>query len=233
MKTSFWGSDPYILLNKSHLTELWPDKNMEYNQKLNAISRSVIILTLIGLLTDNRLKVLVTGTITLGIIYIIHLNVYKKREAFENMQEAQALDKLKHDIIEDSKTTKPSVNNPLMNVMLNEYKDNPQRPEAQKAYLEEVELDINNKAKAQIKELNYQNKDIDKKIFKNLGDNLEFDNSMRNYYATANTTIPSAQRDFAEFCYGDTGYDKEFYKTLDHVNNELNNQQVETQINLN
>ena len=44
---------------------------MDYNQKLNAISRAVIILTMFGLLTNNRLKVLITGIITLGIIYLM------------------------------------------------------------------------------------------------------------------------------------------------------------------
>ena len=36
-----------------------------------------------------------------------------------------------------------------------------------------------------------------------LGDNLAFDRSMRNFYAMPNTQIPNAQKKFGEFCYGD------------------------------
>ena len=42
----------------------------------------------------------------------------------------------------------------------------------------------------------------DKRLFKNLGDNISFENSMRNFYAMPNTQIPNNQRDFALFCYG-------------------------------
>ena len=50
----FWSSDPNILLKQPYLLEFFPVENMTYNQKLNAISRSVIILGLVGFfLTTN------------------------------------------------------------------------------------------------------------------------------------------------------------------------------------
>ena len=42
----------------------------------------------------------------------------------------------------------------------------------------------------------------DKRLFKNLGDNISFENSLRNFYAMPNTQIPNNQKDFALFCYG-------------------------------
>jgi phospholipid N-methyltransferase len=44
---------------------------------------------------------------------------------------------------------------------------------------------------------------IDKKLFQDVTDNLELEQSMRQFYSTANTTIPNDQTSFAEFCYGD------------------------------
>ena len=44
---------------------------------------------------------------------------------------------------------------------------------------------------------------IKKKLFKDLGDEIEFDRSMRNFYSTPNTKIPNDQEGFAKFCYGD------------------------------
>ena len=37
-------------------------------------------------------------------------------------------------------------------------------------------------------------------VCRNLGDNLTFANSMRNFYSMPNTTIPNNQKDFALFC---------------------------------
>jgi len=41
-----------------------------------------------------------------------------------------------------------------------------------------------------------------KKLFADLGDKYEFDDSMRSFYTNPNTTIPNYQKGFAEFCYG-------------------------------
>ena len=79
-----------------------------------------------------------------------------------------------------------------MNVLLNEYTDNPNRKPAAPAYNDEVHEEMNEKAKT----------DVDERLYKNLGDNLSFENSMRNFYAMPNTQIPNNQRDFALFCYG-------------------------------
>ena len=41
------------------------------------------------------------------------------------------------------------------------------------------------------------------KLFRDLGDNFQFDRSMIHFNSTANTQIPNDQKSFAEFCYGD------------------------------
>ena len=49
----------------------------------------------------------------------------------------------------------------------------------------------------------FDDPNIDEKLFKDLGDNFNFDQSMRSWYATPNTQIPNDQHAFAEWCYGD------------------------------
>jgi len=44
---------------------------------------------------------------------------------------------------------------------------------------------------------------LDSRLFRDLGDNFDFDQSMRSFYATANTSIPNDQTAFADFLYGD------------------------------
>jgi hypothetical protein len=60
MTTPFWTNDPTILLNKDNITEVWPLTSMDYEQKLNAISRLVIVLTIrlapFLLFGNNRLE---------------------------------------------------------------------------------------------------------------------------------------------------------------------------------
>ena len=62
--------------------EFFPIDSMGYNQKLNAISRTVIFLTLISFLFTRSFRIIVIGAITLGAIYLLHY--YKKRENEKN-----------------------------------------------------------------------------------------------------------------------------------------------------
>ena len=77
--------------------------------------------------------------------------------------------------------------------------DDPKRKPAAPSFNPAVEEDINEKTKQQIINNNGGNENL----FKNLGDNVIFNHSMRNFYSTANTRIPNDQTAFAEFCYGD------------------------------
>ena len=83
----------------------------------------------------------------------------------------------------------PTKRNPLMNVLLPEIQYDPQRKAAAPAFNPTVEKTINAKV-------------ANPKLFLDLGDNIAFDASMRNFYATAATTVPNDQTAFAEYCYG-------------------------------
>ena len=54
MSIPFWYNDPSILLNKKHIYSVWPSSCMEYNERMNAITRLVIILTVIGYVLTNQ-----------------------------------------------------------------------------------------------------------------------------------------------------------------------------------
>lgn len=192
----FWLNNPTILFKKNKITQLWPKENMNYNEKLNAISRFVILLSVIGYMCLKKLNVLLIGLITLGIICFLSYNNDKnviefRKENFEN---------IKKDIL-------PTENNPLMNVNLNDYKENPQKPPSALISEPGIPNKINEAAKENILNANPYNSDKSK-IFKDLGDELEFEQSMRAYHTTANTTIPNDQKGFTEFCYGNLPSDK-------------------------
>jgi hypothetical protein len=88
-----------------------------------------------------------------------------------------------------------------MNVLLPEINDNPQRLQAAPAYNKAVEKQINESTQNIVKK-HFDDETIDKKLFKDLGDKFQFEQSMRQFYSTPNTLVPNNQKDFAQFCYG-------------------------------
>jgi hypothetical protein len=192
MSDVFWLDDPKVLFNKNHITEILPPSNTSFERKLNAVTRLVILLTLLGYFSTGSVNILVSSIITLVIIVIVFktqqtkqkkMELIKqiKKEGFSNPKVYNAIKK---------NFTQPTKKNPLMNVLLPEIHDNPKRKPAAPAFNEEVEKNINEKT-------------ADPRLFLDLGDKIGFEGSMRNFYATANTTIPNDQKGFAEFCFGD------------------------------
>ena len=198
----FWTKNPAILLDSNYITELWITNNMSKNQKLNAISRLVILLTLIAYGLTRNIRILISGIITIvALIFVNYLN--KNNESFTNIRNKMnnQLDKI---YLNPDYFTQSTVKNPLSNVQPQEIIDNPKRKDAPPSYNKKVEQQINNNTKEIIRK-NFNDKDIDKKLFNDLGDNLQFENSMRQFYSTASTTVENDQESFLKFCYGDMG----------------------------
>mgnify|MGYP007045155023 CR=1 FL=1 len=208
----FWINDPMILFKQDDILNVWPTENMNKVEKLNAISRLVIILTIIGFIFTQSIKIIVTGFITLGVLiflYFISEENNKKNENNDtegfcnmpNLNEFYIADGIREEY------TQPTNVNPTMNVLLPEIQDNPDRKQAAPSFNPVINEEINNSTKELIKKNFQDDPDIDKKLFNDLGDNFEFEQSMRQFYTTANTTIPNNQKDFAEFCYESSHFD--------------------------
>jgi hypothetical protein len=195
MSEVFWFNNPKILFDKKHIGELWPNKDLEYPAKLNAVTRLVLILALFGLITGNYIKILIATAITLVIIVMMYNS--KKSESIKKqlkekiIKEGFANQKMQKVIKPNA--TEPTKNNPLMNVLLPDIKYNPQREAAQPSFNPEVEKKINESA---------GNIGPDPKLFTDLGDAISFEQSMQRFYTTANSRVANDQKAFAEFCYG-------------------------------
>lgn len=198
MTNQFWLNDPKILLNQQHILELWPNRNMDKNDKLNAISRLIILLTLIGFLYTRELKMLITGLITLVIIVLV--NKIQTKPIKKVVTTEAFTDGNLYELVKDN-FNEPTKNNPLMNVLLTDIHDNPQRKPAAPSYNPVVSQDINSATRKMVSD-NFNDPTIEDKLFKDLGDNFSFEQSMRTWYATPNTQVPNDQKQFAEFCYG-------------------------------
>ena len=222
--TPFWLNEPTILFNKKYIGSVWPSENMSSVEKLNAISRFVIVASLLGYLITLNLKIILVAIVTLAVIAILY-NVQRNQQAKntstsdgngngngngknkQNIKEGFANAMLYYELKNDY--TNPKENNPMMNVLLPEISYDPKRSEAAPSYNPEVEKDLNNKTTDYIVDTTFgdgtkkQQEYIRRKLFSDIGDNYGFDNSMRNFYTNPNTTIPNDQGGFANFCFGD------------------------------
>ena len=58
MTTPFWTNDPSVLFNKDSITQLWPNQKMTNEAKMNAVSRLVILLTILGFILTRNIKII-------------------------------------------------------------------------------------------------------------------------------------------------------------------------------
>ena len=190
----FWLNHPNILLDRDYITEIFPDKSFSLAQKLNAITRLIILLTLLGYLFTRSLKILASAAVSLVVLVII-FKTKSEKEDFSNLTKKD-LDYYKkkpekeENYIQQNFTT-PTKKNPVMNVLMDEYKYNVKRPPAAPIYNDQIKKEVNENAKNE-----------NSRLYRNLGDNIIYENSMRNFHTMPNTKIPNDQKEFALFCYG-------------------------------
>ena len=74
MTTQFWINDPTILLNKEYMFNLFPTTQMCYEEKLNSVSRLIILITILGYILTMSSRVIIVGIITLLGIFVLFNN---------------------------------------------------------------------------------------------------------------------------------------------------------------
>ena len=224
--TAFWLQDPTVLFNNAGITQFVPTSDMNRESKLNAISRMIILLTLLGYLLTMSYKLVLLGVVSLAMIAFLYTaqsnanqsnaNQSKQsnatnqptKEGFSNYANYNTGRRRMVKGPAPAPATSgltfqaPTPQDPLMNVLLTDIQDHPNRPAAEPAFNPQVEHDINQSAQQFVVQDLGGNPNLEDRLFRDLGDNYEFSNSMRNYFATPNTKIPNDQHAFAEYCYG-------------------------------
>jgi len=218
MSTPFWLEEPSILLNKEQLFELWPTSSMCFEEKMNAISRLVILLTLLGFLLTMTMRIVLVGIVTLSIIVFLYMSRKKKTvKDVLNLKEnfVSGFTESDSQVIINPETLEPflknefqvgSSKNPFSNVLLTDIGDDPQRKSAPPAFNPDVEEDITKMAKKTVQQLNPGIKDTNKQLFSTLIDNFDLDQCMRSFNSTPNTRVVNDQGAFAQWLYGDLKY---------------------------
>lgn len=202
MTEVIWLKNPLILFQSEDIFKIIPNNLMSIEEKINSVTRLIIYITVIAYLLSNSLNIIFGGLIAcagLMLYYnLIHSN--KNKSNIKNVIKEGFTNPNLYNMLKDNYTN-PKENNPLMNVLVNEIQDNPERKSAAPSYNPVVESKINESTKQFIKN-SFDDENINNKLFKNLGDNLEFENSMRNFHSNPVTQTPNDQKGFADFCFG-------------------------------
>jgi Family of unknown function (DUF5762) len=148
--------DPNILLHENYNTEFFPLTDMTFNQKLNALSRTIIFATIVIFAFTRTSGTLIASFITLLSVYALFIN--NQKEGFEDDNNDEefnnpALDYPKQNNIDISKQPfqSPSSKNPFGNTLI---ADDVHRKPAPPIVNLEVKNDILEQAKQLVKEAN-------------------------------------------------------------------------------
>lgn len=221
----FWSNDPNILFQQPYLFEFFPVESMSYEQKLNAVSRTVVLMTVIFFVISRSIRLLIIGAITLGAIFLLYYYHTKEKdkmeskklmntikEGFDSSERANptmAYLKNSNIAIPDDVFDTPTSTNPFDNVLITDYDYNPDKKPAPPSFNSNISADIMKQAKQLVSEANPDQPDITDKLFSSLGDQLIFEQSLRPFHSNPATTIPNDQKAFADFCYGSMVSNKE------------------------
>ena len=173
MTDKFWYEDPNILFNNNRLLVFFPDITMNFNEKLNSLSRLSIYLGLILFLYNGNFFYLYIPIITLLLTYFL----YKSNKN----------DKIIEFDIQNINCVYPTKENPFMNPLLTDIEDNPDRISCIEKYPNMGQKNINDK--------------FNINLYRDLSDVFQKTNSQRQYYTVPSTTIPNKQNKFAKWLY--------------------------------
>jgi hypothetical protein len=217
MTIQFWSNDPTILFNKEYIFELWPSTSMCYEQKLNAISRLIIILTILGYILTMSSRVLIVGILTLLVIFVLY-NMRKQKltkgmlENFEvkgnevtglfNNKPNSYVNPVTLDSVLRTEFKEGNKKNPFSNVLLTDIMDDPDRKAAPPSFNVDVDEDITKNVKRSVQMMNPGIKNTNYQLYGDLWQNFELDQSNRVFYSTPNTRVTNDQGAYGKYLYG-------------------------------
>jgi hypothetical protein len=219
MSTPFWSNEPTILLNKEYIFDFWPSSNMMYEQKLNAITRLIIVISILGYVLTMSPRILIAGIVTLALIMILY-KMRKQKLTKELMKESFAVRDEAEKNTAFSTTTNPvtletilktefkegTKRNPFSNVLLTDIVDEPNRKSAPPSFNPDVDEEITKDVKRAVQLMNPGIKNTSKQLYGDLYENFNLDQSNRVFFSTANTKVANDQGAFAKYLYSDMKY---------------------------
>jgi hypothetical protein len=178
-----WYEDMTGMFNKDNLQNFFPSNDMNKIEKMNSFVRFSVYFSLIIFLLKKSTKVFFIPFFALVGTFVINKseNNIMNQEKFINTNDPN------DELSNETKCKVPTESNPFMNVLVTDYSQNPDRKPA-------CDVEDNNVKKSMKKQFN-------KNLFTSIDDVYDKNNSYRQFYTTASTTIPNDQDSFAKWLY--------------------------------
>ena len=188
--TPLWSEKISILYEKKYLFEIIPNKNFDFNRKLNSLLRLSIYYAVLIYVFDNKKSNMLYIPFVVGFLtYILNR---KYRETFLNVTNAQLMNDLKvgPDLIKslDGSCKTPTKDNPFMNPEIYDYNTDKMAENACTTY--------NNKGLQ-----NYSENIFNESLYRDVNDLFGKNNSQRQFYTVPGNSIPNDQDTFAKWLY--------------------------------
>ena len=175
-----WFDDPKQLIKADRVLQFWPTNKQSPEERVNAASRFVIYATCFLYLIRRDIRVFVLGATVLGVLYVM----YKAKMIKETYGRP---------VFGGESCQMPSIDNPMANVLLTDFTDNPNRPPA---------CDYSS-VRPIVRSF------VDDRIPYDAGRSrsplpmYQKNASARQFVSGPVTSIPGDQMAFAQWCYGD------------------------------
>ena len=188
--TPLWTEKFSILYEKKYLFEIIPNKQFDFNRKLNRLLRLSIYYAVMVYLVDRKKSNMFYIPFVVGIATYILSRRY--RETFLNITNEQLMNDVQTgtDLIKnlEGSCKTPSKDNPFMNPDISDYNTS--------NVIEPACTSYNNKGLQ-----NYSEKIFNNSLFRDVNDLFGKGNSQRQFYTVPGNSIPNDQDTFAKWLY--------------------------------
>ena len=173
-----WFDTPSELFRSDKILSFWPSNKQSAAERINSSTRFVLYLACSLYLIKRDIRIIVMAMLVIGILFVLS----KKGIVQEPGSTVQGT----------SDCQRPTADNALANVLLTDYTDNPNRPEAcwYPSVKPEVEQFLDNTVKFGPSRTRSPSAKYQRKAF------------ARQFMTEAVSSIPGDQTAFAEWCYG-------------------------------
>lgn len=185
IETDIWYKDIFGFL--SDYDKFVPTDSMTLNEKLNSIVRLALYVSFIHYLIFNDSSIFTVTVCTMLITAMYYLSKREFYAEYKSLAENEKGSPATADSVQID-CTKPKKQNPFMNVLMNEYSENPDRPEA-------CDVD-DNIVKTKMNDAFFHDE-----TYREIDDVFDRKTSYRQFFTMPNTQIPNKQDDYANWLY--------------------------------
>jgi hypothetical protein len=180
-----WFNNPSELFRKNKILMFWPTSGQSPDERINATTRFIIYSSCLLYLIKRDMRIFALAAMVIAGLFIMY-----KSNIIAKSSDPQPPFSTDYNFVPDCQL--PSVDNPMANVLLTDYETDPNRPPA--CYYPTV--------KEGVKTFLDNTIPYDAGRSRSALPSVQRNAAARQFISAPVSTIPNAQTDFAEWCYG-------------------------------